>query len=211
MELDDLKYQLKNKLSSDKASRSQEDIAALLTKKTSSVTGKLKRSLRIEIICCIIIIIAFGYIGIAGGYQSLRIYFSVFAVLGVAFLALLVYLYRRIFRISGTSLPVKSNLQTIVKIIEEFVKRYFQFTMALIPVCFIFSLLLIYNDPHPVNEVGQIAKSHLRHPWRVTIFLFVYMSASGVGIYYFTKWYLKKLYGKYLIQLKECIEELAAE
>ena len=211
MELDELKSQLKSKLATDHAGRSDADIATLLTKKTSSVVGKLKRSLWIEIWSCIAISLGFGYFGIFSNYHWVRIYFSVFAVLCVGFLILLVYLLRRITLLNATSLPVKGNLQTIVTIIEEFTKRYFQFTMALIPICFIFSLLLGFNEPKHDPEIDRFAKSFFSATWQVIIFIIVYMTALSVGIYYFTKWYLLKLYGKYINQLKICIADLSEE
>lgn len=211
MELDELKYQLKNKLSTDHAGRSKEDIAALLTKRTHSIIGKLKKSLWMEIIFGILITVGFGLIGIMSKYVTLRIYFSIFAVICGAFIVLLIYLLRRITDLSGTTLPVKSNLQTIVNIIEEFIKRYFQFTMALIPVCFTFSFLLGYNEPQPVPEVDGLAKSIFSEAWQLIVFLVIYMAVLTVGIYYFTKWYLKKLYGKYVDQMKECIAELTGD
>ena len=192
MELDELKYQLKNKLSTDHAGRSNEDIAALLTKRTHSIIGKLKKNLWMEIIFGILIAVGFGFIGIMGKYVTLRIYFSIFAVLCAAFIVLLVYLLRRNTHLSSTTLPVKSNLQTIVNIIEEFVKRYFQFTMALIPVCLIFSFLLGYHEPEPVPEVDGLGKNIFSALWQVIVFLVIYMAVLTVGIYYFTKWYLKK-------------------
>ena len=69
MELDELKSLLNQKLTTAHSGRSTDDIAHLLTRKTSSVIDKLKRSLWIEIISCIVIILGFGYIGIAGSYR----------------------------------------------------------------------------------------------------------------------------------------------
>ncbi len=211
MDLDELKYQLKNKLSTDHAGLSDQDIALLLTKKTISITDKLKRSLWIEIFCAIVVIIGFGWMGVFSSYWSFRIYFSVFAIFSAAFIFLLVYLLRRISKLSTTPLPVKSNLQTIVDIIEEFIKRYFQFTMALIPICFIFSFLLGYSDPKPIPEAEHFAKHYLSSPTQVIIFMMIYTLFLVAGVYYFTKWYLKKLYGKHIVQLKNCIEELKEE
>ena len=211
MELDDLKYQLKHKLSTDHAGRSDEDIAALLTKRTGSIVDKLKRSLWIEIIFGILIVMIFGYIGLFSNYHAFRIYFSVFAVLSAAFVIILIYLLRRTSKLGATALPIKSNLQNIVNIIQEFVKRYFQFTMALIPVCFIFSFLLGYNDPEPMPAFDNFAKNIFSSAGRVIIFLLAYFLLLSIGMYYFTKWYLKKLYGKYVNQLKECIAELKEE
>jgi hypothetical protein len=210
MELDELKSLINQKLTTDHSGRSANDIAQLLTRKTGSVIDKLKRSLRIEVICCIAAILLFAYIGIWGQFTSLRIYFSVFALLSLVFLGILIHLCKRINDLSATTLPVKSNLQTIVHIIQEFSKRYFQFTMALLPVCFVFALILGYNENHkpdlPVLDKAIAEK--LNSGWKIISFVVVYLLVLSVGLYYFTKWYLHKLYGRYAAQLKECIAEL---
>lgn len=208
MELDELKSQLKNKLASDHAGRSDTDIAALLSKKTNSVIGKLKSSLLKEILLSIGIVILFSCIGLLSNHPSLKIYFSVFAVICAILILPLIYIFRRTTRLSSTASPVKSNLQTIVSIMEYMIKRYFQFTMALIPVCFIFSLLLISKD----GTVSQrFAKGDFSASWKVITIATVYALALFVGTYYFTKWYLRKMYGKYVAQLKECVNELSEE
>lgn len=211
MELDELKYQLNNKLATDHAGRSDADIALLLNRKTNSVIGKLKRSLWFEIITCIVITVGFALVGILGKYDSLRIYFSVFALLGLGFMVMLVYLLKRTIKLSSSSLTVKHNLETIVKIIEDFMRRYFQFTIALMPVCFIFSFLLGYYDQQHIPEIDMAAKNYFSSGKTFMVFLILYLCLLAVGVYYFTKWYLKKLYGNYVQQLKECIRELAEE
>ncbi len=208
MELDELKSLINHKLATDHAGRSAEDIAALLTKKTVSVIGKLKRNLWIEIIGCIVVTAGFTYLGVAGPYQSFHIYFSVFAVLSLVFLGIIIFLMRRTNQLSATSLPVKSNLQALVKLIEEFSKRYFQFTMALIPVCFVFAFLLGYNEPEHIPSVDGFARKHFTAVWQIIALAVGYMALLSVGIYYFTKWYIRKLYGRIADQLKECIREL---
>ena len=208
MELDELKTLINHKLATDHSGRSAEDIAALLTKKTVSVIDKLKRNLWIEIICCMVVIAAFAYLGIAGAYHAFHIYFSVFAVLSTVFLGIIIYLLRRTNQLSATALPVKSNLQAIVTLIEEFSRRYFQFTMALIPVCFVFAFLVGYNEPEHIPTVDKFAQKHFSAIWQVIAFAVGYMVLLSVGIYYFTKWYIRKLYGRAVDQLKECIKEL---
>ena len=209
MDLDELKHQLKNKLASDHAGRSDGDIASLLNRRTVSITDKLKRNLRIEILFSILFIVVFCFIGVLGWNQPLRVYFSVFAVLCVPFVVVLFYLLRRTTRLSGTALPVKKNLQEIVKLTEEFVKRYFLFTMALLPICFIFSLFLIYNESYIVLQ--KTAAGFFQEKGGGIILLAVYFLALSTVAYYFTKCYLHKMFGKYINQLKECIRELSEE
>ena len=211
MELDELKYQLKHKLATDHAGRSEADIVTLLSKKTNSVIAKLMNSLWYEIISCIVIILAFLLIVLLIKNDSIRIYFSVFILLSTAFLLLLIYLLKKTKILGGTTLPVKSNLQTLVYIIEEFIKRYFQFSMALLPVCFLFALFLGYHDKEPMPHIDSFVKNHFSSFWKLAVFVGLYFIILATGVYYFTKWYLKKLYGNYLSQLKECIKELAEE
>jgi len=208
MELDELKYQLNQKLATDHASRTDADIAALLKKKTSSVIGKLKRSLIIEMVLCILFCIAMLYVCFASDYWSIRIYFGVFTVLMFLFTFVLYYLYKKTKKLTSSYQPIKTNLQSVASLLEEFVKRYFQFTMAMLPVCFVFSLILSSMEPISVPEVDKFVLHYFSARWQVLTFLGVYMITLAVVLYYFTKWYLKKLYGNYLTELKKCIEEL---
>ncbi len=208
MELDELKSLINHKLSTDHNGRSANDLAEILTRKTGSITDKIKKSLWMEIIFCIIFILLFGYIGIASKFQSLRIYFSFFGVVSIIFLVFVIYLLKRTQQLTSTPLPVKNNLQTIVNIIEEFMKRYFQFTMALIPICFTFAFILGYTEKEKVDFLDDVSISVFSAKWQIITFMIVYLGLLSVGIYYFTKWYLRKLYGRYTEQLKECILEL---
>jgi ABC-type antimicrobial peptide transport system permease subunit len=136
-------------------------------------------------------------------------YFGIFAFVFVLFIVVLFALLKKINKLTGSILPVKVNLQQMAGILKEFVKRYFQLTMALIPVSLGVSFLLGYNDAtlyNPsANEPLVITMSKL--PW-VIAFLLVYIIGLCIGMYYFTRWYLKKLYGNHIQQLDVLIKEL---
>jgi len=209
MELDELKILLKEKLDTQHPKKSTEDISALLNKKTQSVIGKLKRSLWIEIIACIVFTLACAAVGIFGKFASLRIYFSIFAFVCFLFLPVLWFLLQKTKKLGSTSLPVKSNLEFLIKILKEYVKRYFQLTMALIPLTIFTAFSLGYSDANLHNP-------ELHNPFFPTltgsagsiIFGVMYLVLFPVGIYYVTKWYLKKFYGNYIDQLQSLIREL---
>lgn len=208
MELDELKYQLNQKLATDHASRSNADIALLLKRKTNSVIGKLKRSLIIELVLCILFLAAMLYVCFVTKYWTIRLYFGVFTVLMFFFTFILYYLYQKTNKLSASDQPIKANLQSIVTLLEEFVKRYFQFTMALLPVCFVFSIFLSNAEPIEIPEIDKFAIHYFSARWQVLVFLGVYMIVLAIVLYYFTKWYLKKLYGNYLEELRKYIGEL---
>ena len=80
--------------------------------------------------------------------------------------------------------------------------------MALIPICFIFSFYLGYTEKDPIPEIDGFIEKYKPTKWLVIVGAVIYMTALSFGIYYFTKWYLKKLYGKYVDELKTYIAEL---
>jgi hypothetical protein len=83
--------------------------------------------------------------------------------------------------------------------------------MALIPVCFIFSFILGYNEKQPITEIDSFISKYNPKVWVIITGALVYFVGLSIGLYYFTKWYLRKLYGKYILQLKACIAELGEE
>ncbi len=208
MELDELKNLLNQKLSTDHLYHSEADIASMLSKKANSVLSKIKKSIWFEIFSCVIIIIGFGYLGIFSKYSSLNIYFSTFTLLFFIFTFVLVYLLKKINQFDEGAGSIKTNLQSIVKLLEEFIKRYFQFTMALIPICFVFAFFLgLYQKESAPELDALLGKKQLSKSVLIGITI-GYLSLFSIAIYYFTKWYLKKLYGNYVSELKVYIAEL---
>jgi len=205
MELDELKSLINERMERVQTEKSPADIAMLLGKKTQAVTAKIKRSLVIEMVTSVAFTLACIAIAVFGTYSSLRIYFAIFAVICALFIPLLYILFNKTKKLSSTALPVKSNLQTLIKIIREYVKRYFQLTMALIPISLIIAFSLVYTQENLYNPVQDtfFVGSPLK-----TALIAGYIILFSIGMYYFTKWYLKKLYGNYVQQLEMLIEEL---
>jgi hypothetical protein len=208
MDLDQFKHQLNEKLSTDHQGRSGEDITQMLSKKTFSVIEKLKKSILYEILFGFLGTLLFAVLAFSTKYYSVRTYFGVAAVFIFVFLFLLIYLLKKTSELNKVSQPVISNLNNYVVLIEEYMKRYFQFTMAMVPICLFFAGWLGYHEKTPIPELDQlIVKGHLGIKLILAI-SFVYLIAFSVGMYYFTKWYLHKIYGKYVLELKDCIKDL---
>ncbi|CAN5809844.1 hypothetical protein BH10BAC2_BH10BAC2_19740 [soil metagenome] len=209
MELDELKSLINERMERVHAAKSSADIALLLGKKTQSVVGKIKLSLILEMIVSLAFTIICIAVAIFGVYTSLRIYFAIFAVVCFLFLPLLYLLFKKTKKLSSTALPVKSNLQALTLLIKEYVKRYFQLTMAFIPISLITAFILGYTDENLYNPElnGSIFSTLIDSPLKISLIV-GYFFIFSVGMYYFTRWYLKKLYGNYLIQLEILINEL---
>jgi membrane glycosyltransferase len=201
---------LNQKLETDHLLRTEEDFAALLKKKANSVISKIRKSLQFEIISCIVITLLFAIIGFISSYSSFRIYFITFTLLFLPFIFILIYLLRKTNKINNSG-SVRSHLQSIISILEEFVKRYFQFTMALIPICFTFAFILGYNEKESIPMLDHFHALYNPSLSMILTSALLYMVVFAVGIYYFTKWYLQKLYSRYILQLKEYMVELGEE
>ncbi len=210
MELDELKILLNGQQTQTHVVKSAEEITFMLTTKTRSITGKLRRSLRIEIICCYAAVILCGAAAIFATYRSLRIYFAVFFIFSLLFLPYLYSLLKKINQFkSSNTLPVKENLQSLFNLLKTFVKRYFQITIFLVPACLVLALLLGYNDNSLQGpDLEGLLSPHINLDTLKSVMVIAYLAIFSVAMYYFTRWYLKKLYGNYLDQLQLLIKEL---
>lgn len=209
MELDELKLLINERIERVQLEKSPDDIALMLSKSTNSVVGKIIRSLIIELVVSVIFTIACIAVALFGAYNSLRIYFGIFAVVCAVFIPVLYIKLNKTRRLTSSAMPVKKNLQTLIALIKAYIKRYFQLTMALIPVSLIISFMLGYNDENSnsADLSNPFFTGIINSPLKLT-FIIVYIIIFTIGMYYFTKWYLKKLYGNYIHQLEELLDEL---
>lgn len=205
MDLDDLKHQLKQKLEQPVAAHTAADIAVLLKKPAQSVLDKLTRSLWIELGVSVITLAGFIGISLFSTQFVLRNYFGPTSLLAACFGVLQCYLVLKIKKLSGTPLPVSSNLLAIYTVVSRYVKLFYWCCMVLLPVCLLFSVWLrsiAYSHFYDL-DAAPVATSW--KPWLQMLGLFL---ALAVLVHYATRWYLRKLYGDYLNQLHGYIEEL---
>jgi hypothetical protein len=74
----------------------------------------------------------------------------------------------------------------------------------------IFAFWLGYNEPSDYlgeADVLLLNKTAITTN-RLITFLGIYTIIISICVYYFSKWYFKKLYGQYLEELKKNIDEL---
>ncbi|BAV06339.1 hypothetical protein SAMN05421788_106401 [Filimonas lacunae] len=206
MELDDLKYRLKEKLEQPAtADVSAQDIAGLMKRQTKSVLDKLTRSLWIEIICSLLCLIAFSIVALTSKQFVLRVYFGSVIAFAAALCMVQYYLVAKIKRYGNTPLPVKNNLNVIYTIVKNYETRCYWISMALLPLCLFFSLCLHYIAYAQLHE-GAAPPIYLT--WRPWIKMLSSLIVLSIAAHYLTKWYFRKLYGNYLKELLTYIDEL---
>lgn len=208
MNLDDFKVQINRQLEKQTSyAMPVTGITNLHTIKTNSILAKLKKSLQFEIVFGLAFVIAFTLLAVLSQVQGIKIYFGFFAFILAMFSFVLIYLFIKTKKASYIKLSVKENLVSLHCLLAQFVKRCFQFTMLLIPICFTSALYLAYNDMqyHYTNSTQYF---DVPLPKKYIVILIIVIAIFSVFVYFFTKWYLKKLYGNYLQQLKQMIDDI---
>jgi len=205
MELDDLKSQLKQKLSQPATDYSETDLALLLKGQAQSVLDKLRRSLWLEIAFSVIATLAFAGITLSKAGFVMRAYFGSCIVFAGGFGLFQYYLLKQIEKNATAPLPVKENLAVIDAIISRYIKRVYIACMLMVPVCLFYSLWLHYIDYSRLhNDTAPVINTSTA----VWIKSLVALALLYIPLHFFTRWYLHKLYGVYLLQLRGYTQEL---
>lgn len=211
MELEELKGLINQKLMDGSKDVTENNFAAILKGNASSVISKIKKSLWFEIACCVLIVPLFIGIALFSSNSSIKIYFGLFGTIFIPFTFIFFYLLKRINEFEQSVLPIKENLYQLIKMLEDFTRRYFQFNMALLPICFLVALFLGYNEKEPIAVLDNLFDKLKVNKSIYIGFIIGYTIAMVYGLVYLTKWYIKKLYGKYIDQLKILLDELKAD
>jgi hypothetical protein len=191
MELDEFKqtYQM---FGSSFHRKSDEELHKILHKQVDTVVEKIKRNLMIEIVSTMLFLLFVLYVLVTFKGTYLKLLASVVFGFSLLFITYVFLLFRKIKAYYASSLSVTDNIKQLITIINRFIRLYFQITMAFVPaVCILVSITVIADEG---NAFISVTASQT----------LVYSTVSTVWcilMYFFTRWYVKLLYGKHLQQL----------
>jgi hypothetical protein len=196
MELDNLKEAWKGHTVKN-AADSNEQILSMLQKKSQRPIAKMKRNLFRELIAIIILYTgSIIYYMTADKGKFWEVALMLFLV-GVMFLF---YYYRKnklLNEMECVACEVKSNLQRQVSTLEKYVRFYFLAGMILTPLAyFAAGFIVLYKLPG------------------ITMSTNFYILFFGTGIvitillFFLNNWYVNKLYGQHVKQLKELLKQM---
>ena len=205
MELDQLK-EMWGDMATDKKGSSDEEIQAMLRKKSKSPIAKMKRNLMIEMIVVIVLYswIIIDYVIKYKGVM-LSIPLLMFA-LGVLFVVYYVRKRKLLKDMECVTCEVKSNLQQQLTILGKYVRIYMLAGTLLFPLTMIFMSVVLYFYS---TEMQQLSK-----PVPFLPFLAVVTGIATIltiPIYFLNKWYVRKLYGQHVEKLKLIVSEMSEE
>ena len=225
MDLDDLKKELNQSL------EQPIEIEAILdkipTQKSHLLIYKMKRNIIIEIILYFLTLIWLVYESIYALSPALRIYCGTVSFLVLLVFPILYSLHKKIGSYIVQIFEIKDNLIELITLTKMYIRKYIIFTMVLLPICFMYSLVLsiIYASPESsftpyiswysvflhvtyIADSGQtITGSIQNNVWMVIGILLLIIIILSVLNYIFTRAYLHFFYGRYIIQLELMLEE----
>ncbi len=206
MELDDLKIFVKQNRVRVSAETPLPPIKQVIRKRSGSVIRRIKQSLQMEFFLAVFFVSLIVYIII----QSGNIYFQVLGCFMLLFCLCFIYyiiqLYRKIVRQESTGLSIKENLQHLISVLAEFTRLYFQLTMVMLPVCFLAGLAFGY-----INRISNIPGMLMPVSAPELLIYTAGFAVWSAIMYFFTRWYVKKLYGDHLDKLRNQLIELTNE
>lgn len=202
MELESLK-EIWNHSGGPEKEVSGEEVRQILQRQSGSAIAKMKRNLKIELA---VMVVLYVYV----------IFRDVHSVPGMLWLLLLVveavYLvyfgikYRLLNRMECPVCEVRSNLQQQLKSLERLLRFYLWSGIVLIPLVVLCSFWIGYSYDPPTG----LSQDAFFLPL-VSFVLLVVSFLLCIPLFYFTKWYIRKLYGRHIDKLKEMLNDLNEE
>ena len=203
MELDEIKMLMKERLEEGIAGSPATGLEASLRRQSNSVTSKIKRNIWLETIAFVLCAIAAVVCWFMYPSLVVRVFCTVTWVFCLVSGIYMYALYKKIVFYETVPGTVRDSLQQIIGIVTRFTRLYFGISVGLLPVIYIFGLIIGYLD---ISKQGQL----LQFNWSKEMLYYgiAFITGWSAIIYFLSKWYIRKLYGNYLLQLKQQLKDI---
>jgi hypothetical protein len=185
------------------AALSAAQLRELLARQRGGLVDKMRRNARWEMALAGLL----AGIMLAALTQAHKAVFQLYAAFSLLLMLVLVYYYYRLLAIlrqmaePGNS--VRSHLAQLCAGLRQMLRFNYKLTLWTLPWTFI----LIYGF-----FTGQLLAGKATYSWQVWAMaggaLLVLGSVIQVGVVYFTRWYMQRLYGQHLDRLEGQLQEL---
>ena len=195
MELDELKNIWQDLATQDSVELSESELVPILRQKTNDAISQLKRNLTIEMNTCLYVCLPVLVLG--GIFMDMPIFMQGFFVVATIFTVLFIIYYRRELHFLGVSkqiINLKELLSATIQNLSSFVRFYLWFNYIVTPIFIFF---------------GVYWKSS-QHSNYLTVTIIMTLALSIISIF-FIRWYVQRLYGRYLATLQKNLDELIEE
>jgi len=204
MELDEIKQIWDNYYTAPELAVGEDKIIEMTQQRSQSALESLKWSLKIELGS---IFIALPIFIIAGAFQPF-----IYLTIGMAFFTTLLLIggfgcaryLRKLNRIELHSVNIREALSELAPTLEKTLNLYLKVNYILTPF-----LLVISGLVGAAFAAGE-ELTQMLHNTTFLVSFSVTMFIMWILCYPFYRWYYKRMYGRYIDELKECLYELPA-
>lgn len=211
MELDSLKYVWHSLEAGPPRSHSEQEIIALLHKRSNGPVAKMRRNLLGELILILVTYIPtilFYLIDFEGKLSSIAWSFGLLMVMFA------IYYYRKdklLKEMQCVSCRVRSNLERQVATLKKYTRFYILAGTLMIPLMAIFTYLIIRWKFPPSPGSALFYRISGTPWWQSPLSWLSLLVPVTIGIYYMNVWYVNKLYGRHIRKLQELLLEMEEE
>lgn len=202
MELDDLKNKLNQKLAA--SGERKEDLQAIIQGRSGQTIGRLKRSLIFEIAISSVLAVLTLVLLFGSGNPNLRelsAFLFLYCVVFIGYMWRVWERVRRSDRIYGYSmLEATKNIHDTL---SKYVKVCFLVSMLAIPVIWVIMIRFGMKESKVKEGDPFLFFRELKF-----LILLAWMVILSLFVYFLSRWYLRKLYGNHLDDLRNQIREL---
>ena len=215
MELDSLKDIWKNLDEQDLRSGSDVSITSMLHKRSKSPVAKMKRNLYWEMAALVVFYSAaiwYYIIGWQGRYWEVALLLFLVGVFA------LFYYFRKsklLKDMQCVACEVKSNLKRQLVTLEKYVNFYFVSSILITPIAyFVAGLIVFFKTPQNPGEVNfrgggdSVLQASEQLPTQSLITFITIGVILTIGVYFFSRWAIDRLYGQHIKKLKELVEQM---
>ncbi|MFT3826142.1 MAG: hypothetical protein QM731_19625 [Chitinophagaceae bacterium] len=206
MELDSLKVIWNNLGEPPVQDESNEQLLAMLRKKSQSPIAKMRRNLGWELAVVVLLYsytIYYYITGWKGVYWEIAVVLALVGLLFVGYYFVKNDLLNKMQR--SVASEVSSNLKQQLTTLEKYVRFYFISGILLTPIAYYVSGFIIIAK-NPDAAAGSLLQ-HVQETKGLVLFIIGGLVITGAG-YFINVWYIRKLYGQHIEKLKSLVREM---
>jgi len=200
--------QLKDMWKEEEPARPPRDVQPLLNMKSNSPISKMKKHLVMELAAVIImygIVIIYFFAAYGGRFSSVSI---LYLLVGVVFCIYYFKKFRLLNEMECMACQVKTNLSKQLNTLEKYIRFYLIAGTALIPIVLIFFYWFENTYIPKGREFFFLQPSESVTVLNSLVLFALITTVSTILFYFINKWYVRKLYGKYVDKLKEMLLQM---
>jgi hypothetical protein len=205
MELDDFKlaYQTHFEQVPDKSGA---DLDGMLQQRSHTAIERIMRNLLWEVGASLVILVVLSLIMATWSSTIFRWVGAGLVLISLIQVVLFTGQYRQLkARLNQATGSVHHHLREMVAIISRFVRIYYRYCLSSIPLG---ALLGGYIGATADTSDPAFAALPEKPTMVFTVLSLVLAVAAVIGTYFMLKWYIHRLYGRYLNELNQCLIDL---